>query len=326
MIQSYSLPLGNEFKYQQIINLIAGNIADGTYKESTRLPTIHELSEKFALSKITVTRAYMNLKKSGFITSEGKSFYVESKTVRPLKVLLVFNKLCSYKKMVYDGIMQTLGALAKVDLKIHHYDTKILKFILDESLGKYDYYIVMPHFTYNDDANNYMEVLKRIPPHQLLLLDKNIPENGRKYASVWQDFKEDVYTSLSSVKDLLEKYNRIVVVFPSHTNHPKEIIEGVKKFCEETKMEMQVLENALDRPLVKNSAYVVIEENELADIIKESRTAKLSLGKDVGIISFNETVLKEVLDITVFSTDFTEMGNRAAAMLLTGEYDCIKNN
>ena len=54
---------------------------------------------------------------------------------------------------------------------------------------------------------------------------------------------------------------------------------------------------------------------------------EFGIGKDVGIISYNETVLKEVLadGITVISTDFRFMGERLADMLLKGEKVKVKN-
>jgi DNA-binding LacI/PurR family transcriptional regulator len=47
----------------------------------------------------------------------------------------------------------------------------------------------------------------------------------------------------------------------------------------------------------------------------------------MGILSFNETTLKEVLadGITVMSTDFETMGRTAAALLLDGKKLKVKN-
>jgi DNA-binding LacI/PurR family transcriptional regulator len=51
----------------------------------------------------------------------------------------------------------------------------------------------------------------------------------------------------------------------------------------------------------------------------------LKLGQDVGVISFNETTLKELLEITVITTDFETMGRTAAALLLDKKQIKIKN-
>jgi DNA-binding LacI/PurR family transcriptional regulator len=55
------------------------------------------------------------------------------------------------------------------------------------------------------------------------------------------------------------------------------------------------------------------------------RETENSLGSDIGIISFNETVFKEPLDITVITTDFEEMSRSAAKMIFSGNVKQIKS-
>ena len=51
------------------------------------------------------------------------------------------------------------------------------------------------------------------------------------------------------------------------------------------------------------------------------------LGQDIGIISYNDTLLKEIVEggITTISTDFNEMGKRLAEMILNKEQVKIEN-
>ena len=72
---------------------------------------------------------------------------------------------------------------------------------------------------------------------------------------------------------------------------------------------------------------VVIEEMDLVNLIKKTRSQHLTIGKDVGIISYNETPLKEVLldGITVISTDHEKMGESAARLILNNSQESIKN-
>lgn len=55
------------------------------------------------------------------------------------------------------------------------------------------------------------------------------------------------------------------------------------------------------------------------------RKSDFQLGKEIGIISFNETELKELLDITVISTDFEKMGSTAASLILKKQIRQIRN-
>lgn len=73
--------------------------------------------------------------------------------------------------------------------------------------------------------------------------------------------------------------------------------------------------------------YVVIEETDLVTLIKSCQTRGLKIGKDAGIISYNETPLKEILldGITVISTDHHKTGEAAAMMILEDRKEKIKS-
>jgi DNA-binding LacI/PurR family transcriptional regulator len=77
--------------------------------------------------------------------------------------------------------------------------------------------------------------------------------------------------------------------------------------------------------LQAQTAYLVVEETDLADLVKKARMSSFVLGQDIGIISFNETTLKELLGITVITTDFETMGRTAAALLLDNKKIKVKN-
>ena len=58
-------------------------------------------------------------------------------------------------------------------------------------------------------------------------------------------------------------------------------------------------------------------DRELACIIKKAESQNLEIGSDIGIISYNDTPLKEVLcgGITTLSTDFSQMGRTMASLI-----------
>ena len=72
-------------------------------------------------------------------------------------------------------------------------------------------------------------------------------------------------------------------------------------------------------------AYIVIEENDLVNLIKQVRDQGVVLGKEIGIISYNDTSLKELLGITVMSTDFQVMGETASYMIKKRKKEAVKN-
>jgi DNA-binding LacI/PurR family transcriptional regulator len=158
-----------------------------------------------------------------------------------------------------------------------------------------------------------------------MLLDKNLPELGNKHMSVYQDFEQDVYESLVSAKDLLKKYDRLTTILPHYHNHPAEILNGVAAFGKDHKMKTAVCENADKASLTPGTAFVVTSETDLAKLIKKIRKTTLKIGKDIGIISYNETALKDLLDITTVTTDFEGMGKSAAKLILQKKHVQVKN-
>jgi len=80
------------------------------------------LSFDYFLSRDTVEKAYNELRKRGIIESvKGKGYYVQNtKPESRQKILVLFNKLSSYKKVIHNAIAHTLGEKADIDLFIYH--------------------------------------------------------------------------------------------------------------------------------------------------------------------------------------------------------------
>ena len=131
-------------------------------------------------------------------------------------------------------------------------------------------------------------------------------------------WERDIYSALHSGIDLLYKYQKLVLVFPKDLNYPPEIVKGFQRFCQETSFTYSVIDGIDSECITAKTAFIVLEESDLVDLIKHSRTENWQLGKDIGIISYNETPLKEILanGITVISTDHAKMGETAAYMML----------
>ena len=310
-------PLDKMPKYKQIVQSVIADIERGVLKNGDQLPSISELSIEHYLARDTVEKAYRELRERGFITSvQGKGYYVQARGSDKLKILLVFNKLSSYKKEIYYAFLETLGDRATVDLQIHHYNLGLFQEIIERSLGKYNYYVVMPHFTLDSDKELYRSILASIPPQELVLLDRDVPELQAECPRVFQDFDKDIFNALVNLQDLLAKYERLTLILPSDANHPEALPWGFRSFCLSRNKEFSVVENAKNEILEAGTAYVVIRETDLVELVKKVRQTSFLQGREIGIISFNETPLKELLGMTVITTDFAAMGRTAATLLL----------
>ena len=315
-------------KYLQIVNTITNAIRQGKLKKGDHIFSINELSDEFLLSRDTVQKAYGVLRKKGVITAvKGKGFYINRTDITtPYRILLLFNKISNYKKQIYNSFVETMGDKAIVDLKIHHFSAQLFESFITEHIYEYDYFVIMPHFS--DDAEEIYTIIKKIPVEKLVVLDKDLAYSHAKYAAVYQDFKNDIINALESALHLIKKYNKIIMVYPKIIPYPKEIVTGFRSFCNNYNFAYQVI-NEIEpaTPVNKKEMYIVIEETDLVTLIKTCRTKGLKIGKDVGIISYNETPLKEILSdgITVISTDHQKMGETAATLILENRKEKIKN-
>ena len=71
----------------------------------------------------------------------------------------------------------------------------------------------------------------------------------------------------------------------------------------------------------------MIEEVDLVELIKKANSSNLKLGKDIGVITYNDTPFKEILagGISVLSTDFNKMGDTLADMIKNRTRKKVKN-
>jgi len=327
MLENLSIDIKNKTPiYLQIVDIIINQIENGTLQHDTILPSINRFKKQNKVARDTIEKSYKELRKRGYLHSvRGKGYYVIAKeNDGKLRVLFILNKISLFKKIIYYSFLESVGDSATVDLQIHHYKPSLLKDIIEQNIGKYNYYVVMPHFETSTTTEVYMDVIKRIPQHELILLDKAIPEYPES-KGVYQDFRYDSYNALTELKELISKYKSLFLLFPEDSNHPIEIIEGVEQFSNENNHPFELESHPSNVKLTKGSVYIVLSDDDLVVLIKKIRKSNYIIGKDIGIIAFNETDLKDLLDITVISTDFEQMGKSAAELIINNGNELIKN-
>ena len=321
----------NTPKYKQIVESISQLIQSGNIKYGQKLPSINQVSFDYYISRDTVEKAYAVLKETGVIQSvKGRGhFVVNAKPKTQNRVLVVFNKLSSYKKEIFNAFCETLGDSASVYFHVHHCEFDNFKKIIEENLTGYNYYVFMPHF--NDFSfNKFNNLMQNINKEKIILLDDFIPNFTHYNSCIYQDFKDDLLSSLNEAKEYLIKYETLCLVFPKGFNYPypKAIVQGFMFFCSMNGFKSELIHQiSSDHKLKKNMAYIVIKESDLVNLIKNIRLSKLELAKEVGVLSYNDTPLKEILSegISVISTDFKAMGNLAAVCILKKKNILQKN-
>jgi DNA-binding transcriptional regulator YhcF (GntR family) len=321
-------------KYQQIVDSIIFNISNGKLKIDQKIPSINILSEEFYMSRDTVEKAYNILKERKVISSiKGKGYYItRTKLISKTNILFLFNKLSSYKMTTYNAFVNSIGPNSHTDLHIYHCDESLFLNLLDKYKGAYDYYVIMPHFkTDNLKHLSYTEevvkAIRKLPKEKLVIMDNIKLGMEGEIVEVYQDFENDIYNALNEGLAKIATYKRLVLIYPENAvyPYPRRILLGFKKFCIENSLNFEIHNHVYaDMILKKGDLFITIEESDLVNLVKQIRDNELVLGKEIGVISYNDTPLKELLGITVISTDFKVMGETVARMILNGEKGKVK--
>ncbi len=312
--------------FEQIKNNLITAIEQGRLKTGDIVPSINKKCREFSISPGTVIKAYEDLSLMGILSSrKGKGYYVKNEKVSGLvKVFMLFDRMNDYKEILYNSICTELISYAEIQIAFHHYDIARFEKLICDNLGLFHYYVIMPHFNLNVS-----DIVKKIPEDKLILVDRIIPKLKGKYGMVTQDFLEDIYNALLSGIELINKYKKLNFVQScSRFQHiPYEILEGFNKFVKLHNLQYSIIEDISKIELEKNNCYIIVNENDMITLIKKAKQKNWIFGKDIGIISYDETPIKEVLcdGISVLSTDFEEMGKSVAKMIKNGKLEKMYN-
>jgi DNA-binding transcriptional regulator YhcF (GntR family) len=303
----------SQTKLQQLIHAVSEAINLGILKEGDFLPSVNQLNKDSGLSRDTIFKAYSILKQRSIISSTPtKGYFVASESYR---VFVLLDDFSAFKEQLYKSFRANLPENYSVDLLFHHYNPEIFNQLILNSLGRYSMYVVM-----NIDNKNLEDVVRKIDPKKLLILDMGF-DSKNEVSYLTQDFHQAPYDCLNSGIDLIRKYEEFILVFPQNTPHPVETIDAFKHFCIDHQLKHTVLEHIDNREVQPGQAYLVIKDSDLVKIVKDCKKYNYQIGTEVGIISYNDTPMKEIVGsgITVISTDFVRMGKDCANFIVTKE-------
>lgn len=294
-------------KLQQLVHTITEAIGNGILKAGDSLPSVNQLSSNSGFSRDTVFKAYTILKQRSVIESAPqKGYFVANES---FKVFVLLDDFSAFKEQLYQSFRVNLPDSYSVDLLFHHYNRDVFQQLIQNSIGRYSMYVVM-----NIDNKSLDPILDKIDPNKLLILDMGNPVPD-KNNYLLQDFSDSVQECLSKGLARLKKYNELILVYDKKdTPHPEEIVSAVKNFCKKENITFQNLKHVDPSNIKEKQAYFVIRDADLVKVIKACRLKLYKLGEDVGILSYNDTPMKQIVGggITVISSDFDQMGKQAA--------------
>lgn len=317
ILKNNSLPI-----YKQIISSIEKSIEEKRINLNDKLPSINKVCLEYSLSRDTVLLGYEELKKRGIIYAiPGKGYYVKSTGVSIRnKIFLLFDEINVFKEDLYNSFLKSLGENVQVDIYFHHFNSNVFRKLIEENNGNYTKYVIMP-----TNLKNTNSTLNTLPVKDVYILDQTNSELNN-FSYVVQNFVKDMYFGLLEGKSRLDKYNKIILIFPGF-REPVEMKIGFENFCKDYNFQYEIISEFHNYEINKGDVYIIPNDRDMVKVIEQSKANKLIIGTDIGIISYNETPLKKVVEngITTISTDFEDMGKIMAQMILDNKYEQIEN-
>lgn len=312
----------NETKYKLVVNYVIDGIRAGRFHRGDLLPSVNEFIERFNVSRVTVFAGINELRTKGIVESkQGVGNFISSTEVaNNYNVFLLFNELNEFKEDLYRSLVDNLEKDSAVNIQFHNYNRDVFDQLLADARGKYTTYIVM-----TGKFRGTAELLNSLGG-RVYLLDHFDKELKGLYTSVAQDFQKDTYECLTSGVDILRKYSNFIMV-QNEAKEPYERYYGLTQFCEENGFSCKYLNNIGNRKIHQGDVFLLVNDRDLVTIIKQAQQQGFTPGKEFGIISYNDTPLKEVLcgGITTISTDFQEMGRTMASLVKKKTIATIRN-
>jgi len=309
-------------KYKQIISAVEKAIVDGLLKKGDKLPSLNTIKNEHKLSRDTVLSAFNELKNRGIIHSVvGKGYYVSTEHIAVAqKIFLLFDELNSFKEDLYNSFLQNLGDNIQVDIFFHHFNNDVFTKLINDNIGNYSSYVIMPA-----NLEGTENTIQNLPKDKVYILDQ-MHKGLSQYPGIYQNFEKDIYNGLQNGFSQIKKYTKLVLLF-SKEKQPQGLLAGFNLFCKKNNLNSEVISSLENKTPQKAELYLILDDKNLIRIIKKIKQEQLILAKDIGVISYNETMLKEIVEggITTISTNFNLMGENLAKMVLNNQQVKIAN-
>lgn len=304
-------------KKEHVMDGIKDAISQDILQKGHPLPSINQFVRRLGYSHMTVVKSLNLLKEEGIITSVDKvGYFVKDVNVnRKLKVFLFLAGFDFHLETLYNSIIQETNKYdITIDLFFHHFNPKVFKSILREHAGSYGLYVI------SGFENEVVRTeLSHLPLHKTLQITR--PPLLEDVPYICQDFSFGLRDALISVKDRILNYRKFILVFPPSNIHSSSIRSTFESFCTENRIPFVIEETVQDHWDIKDNAYWVIDDRDLLKLIKNGMNRGLQPGTDYGLLSYNETTMKEIIcqGITVVSVDFNKMGKLIADFMIRRE-------
>lgn len=314
-------------KYQQVVDVLEKFIQDPEMLIGDKLPSINEIASQYSLARETVVKAFRILEEKGLVKAQqGRGFFVAKKDLaRAYRIFLLEANLNAYKLPMLDAIKKELSESGEVEFFFHHYNYKVFHKLITEAKANYTHYVISPF-----DHPAITESIAQLPYDRTFLIDRKPAAYALPHIGVWQHFSKDIASVLKQQIDSIKKYTCLNFFFrDSTTQPPLELVDGVSNFCKQEELRCKIITSMRNDELIveKGQCYIVIDDKDMVQVVVQAKEKGLLLGRDLGLLSYNESLLKSVIGdgVSTISTDFEAMGKSLVRLIKEKKQISIEN-
>jgi DNA-binding transcriptional regulator YhcF (GntR family) len=304
-------------KHEQFVRGIINAVDNKVVGVGDLLPSVNKLMNELGFARETIMKGYKELIKRGIVESRNRMgfFIASADTGQSLRVALLLYAFDTFQETFYKTFKKNIDPEVHLDVFFHHNNIDILDTIIGNIRGKYGMYIVAPI-----PNPRIRDILKNIPLDKFLMIDRFEQMDG-DFSYVTQEFEQATYKAFCELKDVITRYDEFVFYYRPSTDTPIEILRSFKRFIKEYGIKGTIQTEYTPGAMTRGKVYFTINNTELWAMLKDCINKNLDLGTDVGILSHNDDMVKEIIcgGITTYSTDFRLMAEEAAAFVMSGK-------
>lgn len=301
-------------KHEQFVQGFVNAVNDKVIVKGDMLPSVNNLIQELGFARETIAKGYKELISSGLVESKNRIgfFLAKESTRHQLRIALIIFAFDSFQEGFYKTFRDKLGKNVHIDIFFHHNNIDVFESIVDSVRGKYGMYVIAP-IPHKKSA----DILHTLPTSKLLMIDRYLPME-RNYSYIVQEFFDSTYAVFKELEPAIRQFNKMVYYHRPNADTPEEILEAYKKFVKDFKIKSIIREEYTPGSIEAGNVYFTINNAELWMMLKDAKEKKLKLGKDVGILSHNDEIVKEIIfdGITTYSTNFELMAEKSANFIL----------
>lgn len=301
--------------YEQVADYLRSKILSGELSVGTKLMSISKFSKAYGLSKDSVERGYNKLEAEGLIKAVPcKGCFVLESTGRQDRAAFITNAMYDYNVRLYKSICQQIGKATRVDFILYHDQAAQLEEWVRRNQGNFDHYIFGCDWSGQTTYKDLLPILAELPHDKIFVIgDNNRLISG--YSGSLVDYRYSILQELEANLATLTKYKHIKMSSADDLVIPKDFFDGVSDFGKRYGLEVDLVNYANLRTLVPQCLYICSGDSELLSLLDRINKTNFIIGEDIGILSFNDTLLKKKNGISIIEDDLNILSKEVSEIL-----------